>query len=333
MSGDFTAILRKADNAIATHPQGMLMTASVREAQEVQGAIMSSRQFPRIEQNSFNKIISACQRPKLANEAMYAYKRGSEMVTGPSIRLAETLAQCWGNLQSGVRQLSKNENESIMQAYCWDLETNYKQERIFTVAHFRETKSGGYKLTSERDIYEVTANMGARRLRACILATIPSDVVEAAIEECEKTISGAGKVAERIGQIVMAFKQFDVSEDDLNRYLGHSIKNASASDVVKLTKIGKSIKDGITTKEDWFGTPDIAPEAKAAAVVNAAPSKAVDHAVASHIAEMQKAILDELKTVPEEHLKTFTVSADEISKMTDSKQLEAILNAVIDLKN
>jgi len=33
-----------------------------------------------------------------AEVASYEYPRGNEKVSGPSIRLAEVLAQCWGNM-------------------------------------------------------------------------------------------------------------------------------------------------------------------------------------------------------------------------------------------
>ena len=74
-----------------------------------------------------------------------------------------------------------------MQAYCWDLETNTISSQNFTVEHIMETKQGNRKLTSQRDIYERTANDGARRLRSRILAILPPDLVEDCINECKKT--------------------------------------------------------------------------------------------------------------------------------------------------
>lgn len=55
---------------------------------------------------------------------MYQYLRGGTKVTGPSIRLAEVLAQNWGNLSFGVKELEQRDGESIAMAYTWDLETN-----------------------------------------------------------------------------------------------------------------------------------------------------------------------------------------------------------------
>jgi len=50
-------------------------------------------------------------------------------------QLAEALAQAWGNMQFGVRELEQRKGESIIEAFAWDVETNTKQLKIFTVPH------------------------------------------------------------------------------------------------------------------------------------------------------------------------------------------------------
>ena len=158
-----------------------------RQTQEVQAAMVIAKRFPRNETQSYNRIMRACQRKKLAETAMYEYPRGGTKVTGPSIRLAEAMAQNWGNIDFGIVELEQKAGESQVMAYAWDLETNTRQTKIFSVPHIRSTKKGNIPLTDPRDIYELVANQGARRLRACILGVIPGDGVDAALEECNKT--------------------------------------------------------------------------------------------------------------------------------------------------
>lgn len=43
-----------------------------------------------------DRILKSCTRETLAQSAVYSYPRGGQSVEGPSIRLAETLAQEWG---------------------------------------------------------------------------------------------------------------------------------------------------------------------------------------------------------------------------------------------
>ena len=110
------------------------------------------------------RILDACKRKSVADSAEYAYPRGGTLVTGPSIRLAEVIAQNYQNLAFGVRELSNKNGESLVQSYCFDLETNVRSEKVFTVPHIRYSKKkGNVKLTDPRDIYEMVANQAARR--------------------------------------------------------------------------------------------------------------------------------------------------------------------------
>ena len=131
--------------------------------------------------------------------------------------LAETIAQNYGNISFGIREVSQENGESVVQAYAWDMETNTRAEKVFTVPHIRKTKQGSYALTDPRDIYELVANSGARRLRACLLGLIPGDLVESAVARCEQTLArGAGHpLPQRIEKMCEAFKTLGISEDDI----------------------------------------------------------------------------------------------------------------------
>ena len=71
--------------------------------------------------------------------------------------------------------------------------------------------------TDPRDIYEMVANQGARRLRACILGIIPGDVVGASVEECQKTLT-TGNDEPLIDRIRKGIKMF---EDRFSVYTGN----------------------------------------------------------------------------------------------------------------
>lgn len=83
-----------------------------RQAQEVQAAMVVAKRFPRDEIEANNRILNACKRKSLAERAIYEYPRGGENVTGPSIRLAEVMAQNWGNLDFGITELEQKNGES-----------------------------------------------------------------------------------------------------------------------------------------------------------------------------------------------------------------------------
>jgi hypothetical protein len=217
--------------------------------------VFMAKQFPRDIAGSYQRIMTACERRLLAENAAYQYPRGSEKVSGPSIRLAEVIAQNWGNIDFGVVELEQKSGESTAMSYCWDLETNVRQTKIFTVKHERHTKKGVNKLTDPRDIYEMVANQGARRLRACILGVIPGDIVDKALQKCQQTLIGNNKepLIDRLTVVLAQYdKEFSVSKEMIEKYFGYSLTAFTEHDLVQLKKIGLSIRDGMSKREDYF---------------------------------------------------------------------------------
>lgn len=250
-------------NNIPTQRSATTEMVTSRQMQEVQGQIVMAKKFPRNEEQSFCRIIQACQRRSLAEKAEYEYPRGGQKVTGPSIRLAEVAAQNWGNIDFGIVELEQRSGESQVMAYAWDLETNTRQTKIFSVPHIRSTKKGNIPLTDPRDIYELVANQGARRMRACILGIIPGDVIEAAVEQCHKTLEGAEQrpLKDVIREVVLYFQRdFNVPTEALEKYIGCKSDAFSMNDCIRLRKVYMSIKDGMAKREEIFELPGVEKE-------------------------------------------------------------------------
>jgi len=234
---------------------GVEAVESARAVQEVQASLVVAKRFPRDEFTAYTKIMKSCERPTLAKNALYAFPKGGQMVTGPSIRLAEALAQAWGNLDFGIRELTQRDGVSEVEAYAWDLETNTRQTKTFQVKHSRYTKTKGVvALTDPRDQYEMVANQSARRMRACILGVIPGDIVDAAVAKCEETMQkGDGKpLKDRVRQMISVFSDLGVTQGMVEARLGHNLDATVETEVVSLGKIYKSIKDNMSKRDDWF---------------------------------------------------------------------------------
>lgn len=227
---------------------------SARAIQEVQASMIIAKKFPRDQMEAYTRIMKACERPSLAKDAMYAYPRGGQLITGPSIRLAEVLAQNWGNLNFGIRELSQENGWSEVEAFAWDIETNTKQIKTFKVPHIRYTKKGTKNLTDPRDIYEHVANQGARRLRACILGVIPGDITEAAIQKCEQTLQGGdGKpIEDKIRGMLVKFKEIGVTKEMIEERIRHKVDTLIMPELIQLGKIYSSIRDGMAKRENFF---------------------------------------------------------------------------------
>lgn len=237
--------------------QGTVAVESSRAIAEAQGKLIMAKRFPRNHIDSYAKAIEACQRKGFAEKAFFSYPRGGQTVTGVTIRFAEEMARCYGNLDYGIKEMSHEEGKSEMQAYCWDLETNTISSQNFTVEHVMETKQGNRKLTSQRDIYERTANDGARRLRSRILAILPPDLVEDCIAECKKTLAGNGDMplADRIKLIVMSFGKIGITKEMLEGRLKHTVESMNYEELSEYIGIYNGLKQKETTISDWFEQP------------------------------------------------------------------------------
>ena len=229
------------------------MVAQTREMAEALASVQMAKAYPRDVVAARDRILNACTRPKLAETACYCYNRGGSDVTGPSIRLAEMLAQNWGNMTFGIRELEQRNGESTCEAFAWDMETNARQTKVFQVAHIRHTKKGDYPLTDPRDIYELVANNGARRLRACILGIIPGDIVEEAVAACDSTMAISFEVTpDRIKTMLERFAEYGVTKEQIEARVQCHLEAVKPAQLANLGKIYNSIKDGMSKAIDWF---------------------------------------------------------------------------------
>ena len=234
--------------------QGTVAVEASRAVAEAQGKLIIAKKFPRDEVAAFNKVAEACQRKGIAEKAFFSYNRGGGIVSGVTIRFAEELARIWGNIDYGIKELSQEVGKSEMQAYAWDMETNTISVQNFTNPHIREVKGTSKALTSQRDIYESNANMGARRLRSRILAILPNDLVEMAIAECKKTLAGNNDVPliDRVKNMVVAFAKLGVTQEQIETRLKRKIDTMTVDDLTDYIGIYNAIKHGESKAAEWF---------------------------------------------------------------------------------
>ncbi|WP_298236525.1 hypothetical protein [uncultured Azohydromonas sp.] len=236
-----------------------------RESAEVMALAMMAKRFPRDVIRATDRIRNAFTRQTLAEKAQYQYSRGGTDVVGPSIRAAEACAQQWGALSSGWREISRyvgpdGVGVSEIEAFCLDHETNNREVIQFFVRHWRDTKHGGYRLKDERDIYELCANQAARRKRACILAQIPGDVIEMAMEQASATLRAKADTSpEGLKRLLDTFAgEFGVTKEQIERRIQRRIESIQPAQVVGLKRIYVSLRDEMSTVADWFEPVEVA---------------------------------------------------------------------------
>jgi hypothetical protein len=263
--------------AVAAAEAGaVVQVAQSKEAQQIQAQLVIAKKFPRDQNVAYQQIMEACKRKGLAEEASYLYARGGTQVTGPSIRLMEVIAQCWGNFRAGVIELDQADGESRMEAFAWDFQTNTYFSKSFSVRHERYTKEfGNQKLTDPRDVYEHTANFAARRQRSCMEAVIPKDIIDDALEQCDKTLKSGHTepLVDRVRKMVGLFAEHGVSVEMIEKRLQHKLSAVIEQEMVLLRKIYTALRDGMGKREDYFDVSAAGAAPKPAKIEKKEPAK------------------------------------------------------------
>lgn len=252
-----------SQDALAERPSTAIASVEIearRAMEEVRAAITIAKQFPRDIVKAKEKITQAFMDPDIAASATYQYAKGGSDVSGLSIRAAEIIAQNWCNFQWGTRELEQRSGETTVQAYAWDVENNTRSVQDFKVQHYIDTRRGRRYIDDPREIYELGANQGSRRVRARILALIPRDVQMAVERQADATLRtkvdlSPEKLPGVIKNILHQFAPFKVTREMLEVRIQRKLERITPALCVNLRKILNSITDGYSDPGDWFDLP------------------------------------------------------------------------------
>lgn len=232
---------------------GAIEIESQRAIAEAQGKLTLAKRFPRDPNAALAELISACKNLSLAKVAFYSVPRGQGKVTGLSIRLMEECARCWGNIDYGHRELSRDNKKSEVEVYAWDMQTNTFRRRQVTVMHVMDTRDGQKALRDQKDIDDKIANISSKQARGCLQAILPKWLIEEAQAQCKKTLEGASDqpIEVRVRAMVLYFDGLGVKVPQIEEYLEHPLATATLDDLVTLGGIANAIKEGAKVA-DYF---------------------------------------------------------------------------------
>lgn len=266
---------------------GAVAIEQERAIAEAQGQLTLAKKFPRSVTAAITEFLEACNSPDFAATAFYSVpNRGS----GPSIRLAEEAARCYGNFVYGHRELSRSEGKSEIEVYAWDMEKNNRSSRQITVMHVMDTKNGPRKLIDQADIDNKIANVASKQMRGRILALMPKHMIAAGVAAAKRTLAGNGEkpISERLIAMAQAFGRFGVNNEMLVAHLGHPVDNTTVDELADLMGIYNAIKEGAKAS-DYFGQAQVAEKqdanATTAAAISAQAKQATEKAAAAKSAQ------------------------------------------------
>jgi len=226
--------------------------AESREIAMVQARFAVAHTRGRDEPMCVARIAQLCETAELADDAEYCYTRGENEIRGASIVLATAIKNVWGHIDAGYEHLGSDVDSVLLRAYAIDYLTNDSHTVQFRVRHWRDTKSGGYAVKSERDKYEIEANAAMRRVRACILNVIPRWVADGAVEVCRRTNERQAAMGAKVEEVLRTAAKFGVNGAMIEGKFGKPRDKLDHADVAKLGSILRAIRDGITSIETEF---------------------------------------------------------------------------------
>lgn len=193
----------------------------------------------------------ATQDMETAESCFYAIKRDGKTIRGASIRLAEIICNCYGNIRAWARVVAKDGKTVTAQGFCWDLEKN----TAYGIEVERRITDKNGRLFSD-DMQVVTANAARSiALRNAILKVIPLAITNVAQKKIKAVIEGEASdfVTYRSAAIKYFINAHSVTEKQILDLFGRkSLTELTREDVFDLKGIDTAIKDGDSTVEQTF---------------------------------------------------------------------------------
>lgn len=226
---------------------------------EIDMQISTAHAFPRDEEKALAKMARlACMDEDTAADCFYQLKRKKadgeeEEINGLSVRMAEIIASCWGNLRVQARIIGNDGRWITAQGVCHDLESNYA---VSKEVKRRITTKQGY--TFSEDMQVVTGNAAcAIAYRNAVLAVVPKAVTNSVINRVRAVMENAEMDVPKVRTKTLRWwASKGVTEEQILHYL--QLDNIEAIDkeqLYSLRALAQAINEGTTSIEETFVAP------------------------------------------------------------------------------
>ncbi len=219
---------------------------------EIDIQIATARRYPRsIKVFRDTALQAATLDEETAASCFYALPRSGKTVEGPSARLAEIVASCWGHLRIDARVVGEDGRFVTSRAVAWDTQANVAVG--FEVRRRITEKSGK---TFNDDMIGVTSNAASSiALRNAVFKVVPSPFWRPIYLACRKVAVGDAKtLTAKRGQVIERFGKMGVTPPMIFALLGVAgEEDITLEHLSTLIGIGTAIRDGDTTIDQAFG--------------------------------------------------------------------------------
>lgn len=225
---------------------------------EIDVQIATARRYPRNVKKALTAALSmATLDLDTAESCFYSLPRSGKQLEGPSVRLAEIMAACWGNLRFGARIVDEGDKFITALGMCHDLENNVA---LGAEVRRRITNKRGERLND--DMIGVTG-MAAQSiaLRNAVFRIVPRTYVNAIWKQAQKVAVGDQKTLdERRHRAIQWYAKAGVSAERVLAKVGKaSLEEVDLEALSILVGISGAIRDGQTTVDAEFPAPGSTP--------------------------------------------------------------------------
>jgi hypothetical protein len=237
-----------------TLPAKVVDTATIVALQkaDIDQQVATARAFPRdITSFKAHCLSMATLDQETADSMYYQLPRDGKLLEGPSIRLAEIAASCWGNVRYGARVIEVGDTYLTARGVCHDLERNTYME-----IDVRRRIVNKYGKRYNDDMIQTTGLAAcAIALRNAVFKVVPAAYIKPVLEAAKRVAAGDEKtLAARRDAALLYFKEKGVKADYVYALLGVKGKeDVGLEHISKLVGVRNAIKDGETTVEELFG--------------------------------------------------------------------------------
>lgn len=234
-----------------------LSAMEARTRGEIDIQISTAKRFPRSVSKCIKEALTlATMSEEVAEQCFYAVPRDGKTIEGPSARLAEILASCWGHMRSEARIAEETDTHVVARGTSWDLERNVAV--AFEVRRRITGRNGRYS----DDMITTTSNAAnSIAYRNTVFRVIPKAFWQPIYEAARKAAVGdVETIADKRAKMLAYFQKMGVQEGQVFAALKVSgLDDIGLEQLATLKGIATALKDGEVKVDDAFPKPERAP--------------------------------------------------------------------------
>lgn len=241
----------------------MIQDSGVTVRAEIDLMISTAKAYPRdVKQCIEYAGMLATMDEETAQSCFYVLPRKDKdgvrvEIKGPSIRLAEIMANAWGNLHAATRIVENDGKHITAEGVAWDLQSNVKMAMQNKVSIIFGQKGGKGGYTANADMQTMLSNAAsAKALRNAIFKVIPKALVNRVYEKAMVASVGDTKSASILTKVTEVFAKLGKMGIDKERILQYyerpTLNDITADDLRSLIGVGTAIKDKMISIDEVF---------------------------------------------------------------------------------